>query len=81
MPTRAELATARNAGPTTAEITENRRVLYERVLVTADTALSAAATAVTTVEGAANLAAAQAAVVGLGATVSSARNDIDAVLP
>lgn len=81
MVTRADLKARREAGATPADISENRRILYERALVAAAAALADTATAIAAVEGTADLAEAQAAVSGLDATVSGARDEVDTCLP
>lgn len=77
MVTRAELKAQREAGPTQDEINVNRRILLEEAATAAVSALDEAATAIAAVEAAADLAEAQAAVSGVGATVSSARDGLD----
>lgn len=81
MSTRAALKRAGAVGITQTQLNENRRIQYEAAMTEAHTAIEGAETAIAGVEAAPDLATAQAAVSGVGASLSDARTGMEDVYP
>lgn len=81
MVTRAKLRQDRLVGPTPPLIADNRRILFQRALVSAHAVLLDADAAVAAVAVAPNLAAAQAATAALGTSLSDTAGVIGDLLP